>query len=91
MLPTEQTKVSTAITGPMKAPHTAWTRAEESVEEQAVEEVVAELRDEARPSRNPMVISFHSICQSPRKLCATSDQADAEVSRSRHVIDSPAM
>ena len=26
-------------------------------------------------SRNPIVISFHSICQSPRKLCATSDHA----------------
>ena len=26
-------------------------------------------------SRKPIVISFHSICQSPRKLCATSDQA----------------
>ena len=26
-------------------------------------------------SRKPIVISFHSICQSPRKLCATSDHA----------------
>ena len=34
-------------------------------------------------SRKPIVISFQSICQSPRKLWATSDQAAAEVSRSR--------
>ena len=34
-------------------------------------------------SRKPIVISFQSICQSPRKLWATSDQAEAEVSRSR--------
>ena len=34
-------------------------------------------------SRKPSVISFQSICQSPRKLCATSDQAAAESSRSR--------
>ena len=26
-------------------------------------------------SRKPIEISFQSICQSPRKLCATSDQA----------------
>ena len=34
-------------------------------------------------SRKPSVISFHSICQSPRKLWATSDQAETLVSRSR--------
>jgi hypothetical protein len=42
-------------------------------------------------SRNPIVISFHSICQSPRKLCATSDHPRAEVSRSRQESRSPAM
>ena len=31
------------------------------------------------------MISFQSICQSPRKLWATSDQASAEPSRSRQV------
>ncbi len=34
--------------------------------------------------RKPALISFQSICQSPRKLCATSDHASREVSRSRH-------
>ena len=34
-------------------------------------------------SRNPIAISFHSIGQSPRKLCATSDQRRSAVSRSR--------
>ena len=34
-------------------------------------------------SRNPAVISFHNIDQSLRKLCATSDHASSEVSRSR--------
>ena len=33
--------------------------------------------------RKPAPISFQSIPQSPRKLCATSDQAPTEVSRSR--------
>ena len=41
-------------------------------------------------SRNPSVISFHSICQSPRKLWATSDHARVEVSRSRQDSRSPA-
>ena len=41
-------------------------------------------------SRKPIVISFQSICQSPRKLWATSDQAEAERSRSRQPIRSPA-
>ena len=36
------------------------------------------------------MISFHSICQSPRKLWATSDQAEALVSRWRSVKCSPA-
>ena len=45
-LPTEQTKLSTAMTGPMSAPHSVCTAAGASVEEQAVEEVVAEQRDE---------------------------------------------
>ena len=35
-------------------------------------------------SRKPVAISFHSICQSPRKFSATSDHARIEVSRSRH-------
>ena len=40
-------------------------------------------------SRKPIEISFQSIFQSPRKLWATSDQATAEVSRSRQGISSP--
>ena len=46
-LPTEQTKLSTAMTGPMSAPHIVCTAAGRVVEEEAVEEVVAEQRDEA--------------------------------------------
>ena len=37
-------------------------------------------------SRKPIVISFHSIDQSLRKLCATSDHADALASRCRSVM-----
>ena len=40
--------------------------------------------------RKPIVISFQSICQSPRKLWATSDQASADVRRWRQDICSPA-
>ena len=44
-----------------------------------------------KPARKkPIVISFQSICQSARKLWATSDQAETEVSRSRQPIRSPA-
>ena len=35
--------------------------------------------------RNPAPISFQSISQSPRKLCATSDQASTDLSRSRQL------
>jgi hypothetical protein len=40
-------------------------------------------------SRKPIAISFQSIRQSPRKLCATSDQARTLVRRSRQLICSP--
>src|SRR4051812_3471621 len=34
-------------------------------------------------SKKPAPVSFESICQSPRKLWATSDHASLEVSRGR--------
>ena len=74
MLPIEQTKLSTAMTGPTSTFSIVVARAGRRSMNSDVEDVVAEQADEPA-SRNPMPISFHSICQSPRKLCATSDQA----------------
>ena len=47
-LPTEQTKLSTAISGPTTTFQSVGSRPECARQEQAVEEVVAEQRDEAR-------------------------------------------
>ncbi|HEX8977809.1 MAG TPA: hypothetical protein VF781_14975 [Solirubrobacteraceae bacterium] len=79
-LPTEQTNDSTAITGPMNAPHTVCTMCGEPVRNSECRKPLPSWATNPA-SRKPIVISLHSICQSPRKLCATSDQAEAVVSR----------
>ena len=73
-LPTEQTKLSTAMTGPMTAPHSVCTAAGASSRKRPLKK--SSPSSAMKPaSRKPVRISFHSICQSPRKLCATSDHA----------------
>src|SRR5579884_2106334 len=81
-LPTEQTKLRTATAGPsttFSIVRSGWL-------------ALWMKRPPKKPlprspmkpaSRNPAPISFHSIAQSLRKLCATSDHASIEVSRSR--------
>ena len=89
-LPTEQTKLSTAMSGPTsdvldRLDRRAGRRSTKSVLKKSVGS-----RPTKPASRKPSAISFHSIRQSPRKLCATSDHASAERSRSRHDISAPA-
>jgi len=58
--------------------------------EQGVEEAVGELADEPR-EKEPDRDLLHSIDQSLRKLCATSDHARALVTLSRTLMLSPAL
>ena len=89
-LPIEQTKLATAISGPISArPHDAH-RARRVVQEEAVEDVLPS--SAMKPaSRKPIVISFHSISQSARKLPATCVQASSELTRSRQLAGSAAL
>ena len=66
----------------MNAPHSVCTAAGASSRKRPLKK--SSPSSAMKPaSRKPVRISFHSICQSPRKLCATSDHACAEVRRSR--------
>ena len=87
--PTEQTKLSTAMIGPMITFSIVGSGAGALRRNSCSKKPLPNCAMNPA-SRNPSVISFHSICQSPRKLCATSDQARAEVSRSRQDSSSPA-
>src|SRR5215211_2366772 len=79
MLPTEQTKLSTAISGPMSAFSGTRSTSGASVRNAALKTSLG--RTATKPAiTKPAVISFQSICQSPRKLCATSDHACTDVS-----------
>ena len=76
-LPIEQTKLSTAITGPAITFSIVRTSGGASVTKSALKK--SSPSRAMNPARKkPIVISFQSICQSPRKLCATSDHAAAE-------------
>ena len=56
-LPTEQTKLSTAMTGPMNAPQIAWTAAGESLRNRPLKK--SSPSSEMKPaSRKPTVISL---------------------------------
>src|SRR5215218_7938089 len=82
-LPTEQTNESTATSGPTTTFSSSRTQWGASVTNRSLKNESG--RSAMKPAiRNPAVISFQSISQSPRKLCATSDQADTEVNRCRH-------
>src|SRR6266511_5590231 len=88
-LPTEQTNESTATSGPTTTFSISRGASDASVTKRS-------LKNDAGSSAmkpaitNPPVISFQSISQSPRKLCATSDHADTEVRRSRQEIPTDA-
>ena len=86
-LPTEHTNESAATTGPSTTLSSRRGVAEECVRNSRLKNDIG--RSATKPAiTKPAVISFHSISQSPRKLCATSDHASIEVRRSRHVISS---
>ena len=89
-MPTEQTKLSTAMIGPMITFSIVGSGAGAWRMNRCSKKPLPSWAMKPA-SRNPIVISFQSICQSPRKLCATSDHARAEVSRSRQDSCSPAM
>src|SRR4051812_7529355 len=82
-LPTEQTKLATAISGPTTTFSIARSAGGPSWMNRPLKKSSPSWATKPA-SRKPAVISFHSIVQSPRKLWATSDQAAAEVSRSRN-------
>src|SRR6476659_9397998 len=87
-LPIEQTKESTATSGPTSTFSGIRIQAGASVTKSALKKPIGS--SATKPAiRNPAAISFQSISQSPRKLSATSDHASTEVSRSRQVIASP--
>ena len=81
--PTEQTNERTATIGPTITFSISLTGSGASVTKRSLKNDIGS--SAMNPAmRKPALISFQSICQSPRKLCATSDQASREVSRSRH-------
>jgi hypothetical protein len=83
-LPIEQTKLSTAMTGPAITFSIVRRAAGASVMKRALKKS-SPSRPMKPASRKPIVISFQSIFQSPRKLCATSDQASTDVTFSFQV------
>ncbi len=88
-LPIEQTKLSTAISGPTRTFSIVRRAGGASVTNSTLKTSIGS-RPMKPASRKPMPTSFHSIRQSPRKLCATSDQASAERSRRDHGRSEPA-
>ena len=81
-LPTEQTKLSTAISGPTITFSIAVTSGGASLTNRPLKKS-SPSRPMKPASRKPIVISFQSICQSPRKLCGdVRPGVDATLSRS---------
>src|SRR5919204_4574182 len=88
MLPTEQTNDSAATTGPSTTFSSSLGAPDASVMKSPLKNDIGS--SEMKPAvTKPALISRHSISQSPRKLCATSDQASTDAKRCRH--DSPAV
>src|SRR6266542_5653166 len=78
-LPTEHTNESAATTGPSTTFSSKRGALDESVMNSALKKLIG--KSALKPAiRKPPMISFHSISQSPRKLCATSDHAWSEKS-----------
>ncbi len=88
MLPIEQTKLSTAISGPTITFSIATTQPGASLTKRLLKKSLPS-RPMKPASRKPIPISFQSICQSPRKLSATSVQLEAESRRARMLWVSP--
>ena len=83
MLPIEQTNASAATSGPDDHVLGDAHRREASVRNSRLKTSIGSV--EMYPAiTKPPAISFHSICQSPRKLCATSDHACIETSLRRN-------
>ena len=88
-MPTEQTKLSTAMIGPTITFSIVRTAAGAFSMNSPLKKSLP--RRPMKPARRkPIEISFHSIVQSARKLWATSDQASTLVTRSRQGIPSEA-
>ena len=80
-LPIEHTNERTATSGPTITFSGIRIQAGASVRNSALKKPIG--RSATKPAiRNPAPISFQSISQSPRKLCATSDHASTDVRRS---------
>src|SRR5437660_5609360 len=81
-LPTEHTKLRTAMSGPTSTFSSVVTSGGASVTNRPLKKSLPS--SPMKPAKKkPSVTSFHTMVQSPRKLCATSDHADSEVNRSR--------
>ena len=83
-LPTEQTKLRTAISGPTRTFSIVRRTGGASVTKRKLKKSLPS-KPMKPASRKPIVISFQSIVQSARKLWATSVQASAETSFCRRV------
>src|SRR5919108_419996 len=78
--PTEQTNESTATSGPTTTFSISCSAPPVSVRKRPLKTSIG--RGAVKPAiRNPPTISFQSIPQSPRKLCATSDQPSSDSTR----------
>src|SRR6266511_1729458 len=87
--PTEQTNDSAATMGPSTTFSVSGTQGGAPVTNRALKKSIGS--SAMKPAiRKPATISFQSISQSPRKLCATSDQASIEVRRLRQGSCEPA-
>src|SRR5689334_11409532 len=77
MFPTEQTNESTATSGPTSTFSSTCTQPPVPVRKSELKKSIGSSAMNPATTK-PSVISFQSICQSPRKLCATSDQPSSE-------------
>src|SRR5437763_14485253 len=81
--PTEQTNEKTATSGPTTTFSASCAAPDEWVTKRPLKKLIGRSATNPAITKPPMT-SFQSISQSPRKLCATSDQAETDVTRSRH-------
>ena len=81
--PTEQTNVTIATSGPTITFSISRTAAE-ACATKTFWKKPAEPRDRAGEQETDADLSFQSMPQSLRKLCATSDHASADPTRARH-------
>src|SRR5919204_4158237 len=87
--PTEHTNEKTATSGATTTFSACCAALDECVTNRPLKKLIGRRAVNPAATKPPM-ISFQSIFQSPRKLCATSDQADTEKTRSRQGAADPA-